>query len=130
MKIYRCNVCGNIFATIDDKKMAPSCCQKTMELVCAKNTDEFAEKHVPVTKYEGNKVIITVGEVSHPMGKDHYIEWILMVTDKGFGVRYLHPGDAPCAEFVLMEGETLKGAYAYCNIHGLWMKDDCNEADC
>ena len=46
--------------------------------------------------------------------------WIVLETQQGFSVRRLRPGDAPEALFALADTETAVGAYAYCNLHGLW----------
>ncbi len=56
----------------------------------------------------------------HPMVPEHWIEWIVLETQQGFSVRRLRPGDAPEALFALPDTETAVGAYAYCNLHGLW----------
>lgn len=83
-------------------------------------TDAAAEKHVPVYTLADGKVSVKVGNVAHPMLEAHYIEWVAVVTDKSFYVRYLAAGDTPEAEFKLAEGETVSEVYAYCNLHGLW----------
>ena len=54
------------------------------------------------------------------MVPEHWIEWIVLETQQGFSVRRLRPGDAPEALFALPDTETAVGAYAYCNLHGLW----------
>ena len=82
--------------------------------------DGAKEKHVPVVNKDGVKVGIFVGEVAHPMQDVHFIEWISIETNKGFQVKYLNPEDKPEASFLLLEGEELIAAYAYCNLHGLW----------
>lgn len=71
----------------------------------------------------GNLVKVVVGSVPHPMEDDHYIEWIYLLTDKGAQIKYLHPHDAPAAEFALSEDEVAIAVYAYCNKHGLWKAD-------
>ena len=87
------------------------------------NTQDGAhEKHLPVYKVEGNIVSVKVGEVTHPMLEAHYIEWIVVETNKGFQIKYLKPEQEPKAEFKLAQGETVEAVYAYCNLHGLWKK--------
>ena len=65
---------------------------------------------------------VVVGEVSHPMLEEHFIEWITLNTNKGVYRKELNPGDEPKAEFCLTEGEAVEEVYAYCNLHGLWKK--------
>ena len=63
---------------------------------------------------------VKVGEVEHPMLEEHFIEWIAIETTKGVQRKCLKAGEAPLAEFALVEGEDYLATYAYCNLHGLW----------
>lgn len=121
-KFYRCNHCGNIVAVINDGGVAPSCCGEPMELLVAGSTDAATEKHVPVITREDNHLVVSVGEVDHPMAPEHYIEWIALVTEGKICLKRLNPGDAPKTRFgaCYSEGGTI---YAYCNLHGLWKAD-------
>jgi superoxide reductase len=83
-------------------------------------SDGAHEKHVPVGEADGSKIIVKVGEVEHPMMENHFIQYIILETDKGFMLKELTPSDKPCAEFVLADGEKAVAAYEYCNLHGLW----------
>ena len=91
-----------------------------MKEIVPNTSDGAHEKHVPVIKVEGNKVRVEVGSVAHPMIEAHYIEWIALETDKGNQRKQLKPGDAPVAEFALLDGEKVIAAYAYCNLHSLF----------
>jgi superoxide reductase len=46
--------------------------------------------------------------------------FIAIETTHGKQVKYLKPGEAPYAEFLLADGEELVKAYEYCNLHSLW----------
>lgn len=104
--------------SLQDSSCPTMCCGKEMELLKANTTDAAQEKHVPVVTREGNKITVTVGSVEHPMSEEHYIQWIALVTETGFRIAYLNPGDAPKADF--LAEEPVKAVYAYCNLHGLW----------
>ncbi len=120
MKFYVCEHCGNIITYAKDAGVPVMCCgQKMVELVPG-TTDAAVEKHVPVIKAEGQKVVVEVGGVAHPMIAEHYIEWIVLETEKGYQKVDLKPEEAPKAEFALVEGDKVVAAYAYCNLHGLW----------
>jgi len=93
---------------------------KKMTEIEAGTTDASVEKHVPVVEVKDGKVLVTVGTVAHPMAPEHYIEWIVLCTDKGNHRKQLNPGDKPQACFALCEGEKVETAYAYCNLHSLW----------
>ncbi len=120
MKFYICETCGNIIAPIKESGAPVMCCGKKMTEIEAGTTDAAVEKHVPVYEVKDGKVIVTVGEVAHPMLPEHYIEWIALCTDKGNQRKQLKPGDAPTACFALCDGEKVEAVYAYCNLHSLW----------
>ena len=78
------------------------------------------EKHIPVFTVKDNIVEVSVGSAAHPMLPEHYIEWIAIETAKGVQRKALKPEEKPCAEFLLTDGDSVVGVYAYCNLHGLW----------
>lgn len=88
------------------------------EELTANTTDGAYEKHVPVIEQDGNTVIVKVGSVEHPSLAEHYIEWILLETERGFQIHYLKPGMKP--EAIFLTNEKVVAAYEYCNLHGLW----------
>ena len=75
---------------------------------------------MPVVEVNGTKVLVTVGSVEHPMTEEHLITWIYLETQQGCQKKMLTAGDASKASFALVEGDAVKAAYAYCNLHGLW----------
>ena len=125
VKIYKCSICGNVVLMLEDSGVNPVCCGTDMELLAAKTTDDYREKHVPVITRDGDKVTVTVGEVIHPMTDVHHINWILLETTKGIHMTHLAAETEPSARFTLCTGEEIVAAYAYCNLHGLWMADCC-----
>ena len=122
MKIWKCMGCGNIVAILKEGTCIPKCCEKEMVELKENTTDAAFEKHVPVVDVNDSFVTVTCGEVLHPMEEKHYIEFMLLETNKGVLIHYLKPGDEPICYFTLSEGETVVAAYAYCNLHGLWKK--------
>lgn len=120
IKFYRCNKCGKILVLVYDTKVPTVCCGKEMEEMKPGTTDAVIEKHVPVIYQSGNNVIVKVGDLPHPMTKEHYIMWIVLMTNKGIQKKFLCPTDEPAAQFLLLEDESIIGAYAYCNLHQLW----------
>lgn len=120
VKFYKCLACGSIVAKLNEVGCQPSCCGQPMKELVALMNDGAVEKHVPVIEKEGNVLHVAVGSVAHPMLPEHFIEWIYLLTDKGGSFRFLKPGDAPKADFALVEDEKPIEVYAYCNLHGLW----------
>lgn len=84
------------------------------------SVDASLEKHVPFCEIKDDKVYVTIGEVIHPMGEDHYIEWIAMVKGNKIVKYLLKPNDETKAIFDYEEDSSI---YAYCNKHGLWKKE-------
>ncbi|MBR2835106.1 MAG: desulfoferrodoxin [Coriobacteriales bacterium] len=118
VKFYKCQHCGNIVMMVDDKGVNPVCCGEKMQLLVAGAVDASVEKHVPVIeKLDNGHLKVTVGAVAHPMAEEHYIEWIMLVTEDSRFMRLLKPGDEPQAFFGSAEHGVV---YAYCNLHGLW----------
>ena len=122
-KFLLCRRCGNLIEMINDSGVTPICCGIDMEELTANSVEAATEKHIPVVEVEEGKVKVTVGEVLHPMEEAHCIEWIYLETNKGIKRVNLKPGESPIASFALLEEEEVLNAYAYCNLHGLWIKE-------
>lgn len=120
MKFVKCGKCGQIFAVVKETGVPIMCCGQKMVEIIPGTVDAAVEKHVPKYEIDGNKVIVRVGEVAHPMMEEHYIEWVSIQTEYGNQRKPLHPGDEPKVCFALCEGDSVKAVYAYCNLHGLW----------
>ena len=120
MKFYKCSVCGQMVAIVKETGVPLVCCGKPMEEIIPGTTDAAVEKHVPVYEVKDNTVVVTVGEVEHPMLDVHYIEWVSLQTKFGNQRKALKPGDPPKVCFALCEGDEVQAVYAYCNLHGLW----------
>lgn len=120
VKFLRCNHCGNIVEMIHESGVPIVCCGENMHELIPNTSDGANEKHVPVVNIEGNVVNVRVGEVDHPMIPEHFIQWIYVQTNLGGMKKYLTPNEAPAAQFVLSENETVVAVYEYCNLHGLW----------
>ena len=120
MKFYRCDHCGNIVTFLHAAGVPVMCCGQKMTELLPGTTDASLEKHVPAVEIKGGKVYVQVGSVEHPMLPENYIQWIALETNLGSQIRYLQPGQAPKAEFVLADGEEMVAVYEYCNLHGLW----------
>lgn len=123
LKFYFCRHCGKIVAMVKDTQVPTICCGEEMRELIPGTADGIAEKHVPVIKVTGNTVTVTVGSKIHPSETEHYIEWILLQTDKGLQQKWLSPGNAPQVDFAVMTGERVEAAYEFCNIHRLWKSD-------
>ena len=114
---YKCPICGNVIGLIDGDINHMTCCGKPMERLEANSVDAAFEKHVPVYERVEDEIVVKVGEVEHPMEKDHYIMWIAQVSDNQTTRIRLYPEQATEVRFKYIPQSTL---YAYCNKHGLW----------
>lgn len=115
--LYLCKDCNNIIEVIDGKADSLTCCGKMMEKLTANTTDAAVEKHLPVYEKVEDELLVKVGEIEHPMQKDHYIMWIALVTDSKMVRVKLYPEQSTETRFPYIKGAEL---YAYCNKHGLW----------
>lgn len=120
--LCRCEHCGNLIAMVNNSGATPACCGEEMRHLKANTQDAAAEKHIPVIEQKETHIHIAVGEKEHPMLKEHHIEWIILLTDCGAYSRALKPNNTPEADFTIAFDETAIVTYAYCNLHGLWMK--------
>ena len=82
-KFYVCEHCGKIAAIVKESGVPLMCCGEKMKELVPGTTEAAAEKHIPVCIAKNNQVTVTVGEVSHPMLPEHYIEWISLETKQG-----------------------------------------------
>jgi len=115
-QIWKCEICGNIIEILHEGKDSLVCCNTPMKLQEEKLEDsEIGEKHVPVI--DGMKV--KIGQVEHPMTKEHYIEWVEASAKDGKTCKvFLKPEDKPEAKFDF----EVSSARIYCNLHSLWKK--------
>lgn len=120
LNFFRCSHCGNIVYFFNNSGVPVQCCGENMTEISPNTSDGAGEKHVPVVTQEGNKVTVKVGSVDHPMTDEHWIQWVALLTEKGMQAVELSPGDAPIAEFSLLDGDKVVAAYEYCNLHSLW----------
>jgi len=122
-KFYICEHCGNLVGMVHDSGVPMMCCGKKMTKLEAGTVEASREKHIPVITVEGNLVIVTVGSVAHPMAAEHSILWVYLQTDKGGQRKCLEVVAEPTVTFALTADEKPLTAYAYCNLHGLWMAE-------
>ncbi|MBR5227941.1 MAG: desulfoferrodoxin [Clostridia bacterium] len=120
MIVKKCAKCGAMVLTFKDcscKECGIKCCFEEMKILEPNSVEASFEKHLPSYKVVGDKII---AEVGHVMEEEHYIEWIVYVSDNKQDIRYFDAGMNAVAEFDYEKGGKL---YSYCNKHGLWMKE-------
>ena len=118
-----CKHCHNLVQVVQDAGVPIVCCGEPMTELVPNSTDAAGEKHVPVVEVQGNQVIVNIGSVAHPMTEAHLITWVCLETAQGWQRKPLTANDAPSVVFALADGDSVKTAYAYCNLHGLWKAD-------
>lgn len=122
LEVYKCEVCGNIVEMLHPGAGQLVCCGQPMKLFRENTVDAAKEKHIPVVARAEGGFKVSVGSVAHPMEEKHYIEWIELVADGRVQRQFLKPGDAPEALFSIRA--TNLTAREYCNLHGLWKKEE------
>ena len=129
MKFFVCEHCGNMIGVIHDAGVPMMCCGQKMTKLEAGTVEASHEKHIPVVSAEGDLVRVDIGAVAHPMAEEHSILWVYLQTDKGGHRKNLNHGEDPVAIFALHDEKPV-AAYAYCNLHGLWMAEIVEEKVC
>lgn len=122
LEFYKCETCGNLVQVILPGEGELVCCGEPMQLIKPlKNENEISEKHIPVFSARDDKGDeIKVGTSLHPMSKEHYIQFIEVISEgeRHLELQYFTPEDLPIMELADKLGQ--KVARAYCNLHGLW----------
>lgn len=106
------------FYKIDDQIIISDKALTVGTELTANTIDGAQEKHVPVIEAAGDTVTVKVGSVEHPSLEQHYIEFIVLVTEGGMQMKWLKPGMKPEAVFKITDKPV--AAFEYCNLHGLW----------
>lgn len=121
-KFLVCEKCGNMVAVVKESGVPVMCCGQPMSVVVPGSVDASVEKHVPEYTVKDNVVEVVVGSVAHPMAPEHFIEWVSLQTKFGNQRKQLQPGSEPKVCFRICEGDVVEAVFAYCNLHGLWVK--------
>lgn len=118
--IKKCSSCGAMVKVLKDctcDNCGIKCCGKEMDIVLPNSTDASQEKHIPTYEKVEDEIYV---RVNHVMEKEHYIEWIALISDNKEYVVNLYPEQNAEARFPYIPGSTI---YEYCNKHGLWKVD-------
>ena len=113
-EIYKCELCGNIVEVLHAGAGELVCCGQAMSLMGSKSVDDGKEKHLPFI----DSSMVKIGEVTHPMTEEHYIEWIEIVYENKSVKKFLKPEEE--AIFELDDVDKIEEIRSYCNVHGLW----------
>ena len=122
-KILKCEECGSIIQVLVDGD--ENACNDHMLEFPVQTEGERAGKHKPVIEIDGDDVTVKVGEVTHPMEDDHYIQFLLVEVGNEQYAKCFKPGDAPEATFTIGADKIANGIVAkeFCNQHGLWSSE-------
>lgn len=126
---YICPICGNVILRVINSGVTPVCCNQPMQELKPNTIDASQEKHVPViTQLGKGHYRVAIGATPHPTTEEHHIAFIYLATEHGGQLRNLTTSDPASADFCDCE-DPIVGAYAYCNLHGLWYSDKIQKAE-
>lgn len=108
-KIYVCPVCGNVILATGEAVV--SCCGITLPPQEAEEAD--AEHPIRMEIMEDEYFV----SVQHPMTKEHYLSFLLAVSDQGTQFVRLYPEGNAEARFKI---NAVEAVYSFCNRHGLF----------
>ncbi|MBP3502544.1 MAG: hypothetical protein J6K42_03595 [Clostridia bacterium] len=118
--LKKCAKCGALVKIIEDcncEDCGIKCCGEEMKVVTPNSIEAAVEKHIPTYERVEDEIFV---KVNHVMEKEHFIEWVAMVTDTREEFVKLYPEQNAECRFKYVPGAKL---YAYCNKHGLWVAD-------
>ena len=124
----KCPVCGAPKTSFEDKEDAIKTPQD------ADNLTDFEKKHLPAIKVaktcglipEGcQDVQVKVGEITHPMLKEHYILHLDFYIDNEYIARVILTPEKlnPAGALHLKVQSGKLAVIALCNQHGAWIKE-------
>lgn len=119
-RFFYCEHCGNLIGTIHNVGVPIMCCGQKMTQLTPGSADASEERHVPIVTVDNNIVTVNIGAISHPMTSEHHISWVYLQTDKGGSRKCLDIDKDPVVTFAITDEKPI-AAYAYCNLHGLWV---------
>jgi len=117
-EVYKCDICGNIVEVLNAGVGELVCCNQPMKLQEEHTRDQGLEKHVPVVEETAEGIKVTIGSVPHPMEKEHWIQWVEVISGEDVFIKFLNPDEKPEAEFPIKKWDKVR---EYCNLHGLWI---------
>ena len=124
LKVFKCEVCGNIVEVLHHGGGELVCCSQKMKEEQDNTTDAATEKHVPLIESMEGGYKVKVGSVAHPMIEKHYIEWVELIINNKIYRKHLKPEELPEVIFeIKLEKASKIKARAYCNLHGLWKSE-------
>ena len=119
MKFYQCKNCNSVLVQIN-KLDTIMCCNNDLKELSLNSLEASHEKHLPVVSISNNLMNVSIGSVTHPMTSDHLIEWVFVEYNNGGEFIYLN--NEPVVTINIL-GRNIKRVYAYCNLHGLYVKE-------
>lgn len=111
-RLYVCPVCGNVIQSCGEAVV--SCCGITLP---AQESELADGEHAIKLELVEDEYFVSV---SHPMTKEHYISFVMAVSDQRVQLVKFYPEQGAEARFKI---DGVKFLYAYCNRHGLFRLD-------
>ena len=109
-RLYVCPVCGNVIQAAGEAVV--SCCGITLP---PQEPEEDDEDHRILAEIVEDEYFVSV---RHPMEKEHYISFLMAVSDQEIQFVRLYPEGNAEARFKI---SGVKAVYACCNRHGLFL---------
>lgn len=115
--VKKCLKCGAVIIPFKDcncDNCGIKCCGEEMKILEAKSD---LENHIPTYEVVEDEICV---KVNHVMEKDHYIEFIVLVTNDKTYIEKLYPEMDAIVRFKYIKGAYL---YSYCNKDGLYKSE-------
>lgn len=113
--VKKCKKCKNVVWSFNE--ISTKCCEENMDILVPNSSDASFEKHIPSYELKDGQIIV---KVNHVMEKDHYIMWVMIVSDSEIEYKEFKYGDDAVATFKYRKNSKI---YSMCNLHDLWVKE-------
>ena len=114
MKFYQSNQSKEIYINLLEKELS----EDQINVMDVKDDIDMSI-HKILVEVIGHFVKVKIGQEPHPMIDVHYIDFILIKTNKGLQYKSLDKTDKPMIHFLISEDEVVQEVYSHCNVHGL-----------
>ena len=124
LQIYRCDVCGNTIQVLSSGVGELVCCGKSMILQDIQYS-KTGENNIHTPILHSNEADNYVEVLAHPMKDEHFIEFIEVYKkdNSELLIKFFEPEQEP--KFMFNKSKTSElEVFDYCNIHGLWGRNN------
>ena len=113
--LFKCPVCDTVVEILASWTMELECCGRAMNPF--EPTPDSGSRHKPVVQKITGGLMVLVGDNTHPMQEDHFIQWIEVISSNQSCRAFFKPLDKPQAAFAVAGDDAT--VRICCSVHGM-----------